>query len=497
MNLFLAACGASGPLSLQVESPGLPGETRAFDLPFVLIGRDARCDLRLSHSEVSERHAYLQVVDGQVLCVDLGSRSGVCQDGKRRRLIQLERNQSIRVGPFRIRLLGGDGPSPARGGAEPAQTLVPLDLTHRSVRQSRADLQGGFALVGSGADCPIRLVDPSVSHYHCSLVNTTRGLWVVDLLGEGGVRVNGHDVSYARVDPGDSLQIGHSVIRPAVSASPVVLPRVVNGARPAEGPAPTTAVETRIPPRSEAVATTTPVHVDASRTEPAAPPASALVLPARDASAEPVSPAGGSDTLLPGEPSAEVFERLLAPMVGQMALMQQQILDEFQQARAMLLDTFASLHDEHSRFLNHELDQLRQLSQELHALRADLNQQTRQFAERNAAVAASSSEATNTGLVASMTGSPVKAAPPSVVSIPGGPASLHQAGPNAKISRDRFAPLNSLPPTHNGQDAPPRHDERIHVALCDRISQIKEEHESRWRKLAAFLPLKLQTKTML
>jgi hypothetical protein len=51
-----------------------------------------------------------------------------------------------------------------------------------------------------GATCPVRLVDPSVSNYHCSLTHTTGEVLVVDLLGLGGVRVNGHEVGYARLD---------------------------------------------------------------------------------------------------------------------------------------------------------------------------------------------------------------------------------------------------------------------------------------------------------
>src|SRR5262245_58849321 len=46
MDPFLTACGASGPLALEIEGPGLAAaERRSFPQPFVLIGRDDRADL--------------------------------------------------------------------------------------------------------------------------------------------------------------------------------------------------------------------------------------------------------------------------------------------------------------------------------------------------------------------------------------------------------------------------------------------------------------------
>ena len=53
----------------------------------------------------------------------------------------------------------------------------------------------------------VRLVDPSVSGYHCSLIQTGRGVWVVDLLGGGGVRVNDQEVGFARLQPGDRVLV--------------------------------------------------------------------------------------------------------------------------------------------------------------------------------------------------------------------------------------------------------------------------------------------------
>jgi hypothetical protein len=75
---FWDACGATGPLHLDVVPPGGGEPTpRVLPRPFAVIGRDAAMDIALDHEAVSKRHAYLQVVRGRIFCVDLGSRTGV------------------------------------------------------------------------------------------------------------------------------------------------------------------------------------------------------------------------------------------------------------------------------------------------------------------------------------------------------------------------------------------------------------------------------------
>ena len=55
-----------------------------------------------------------------------------------------------------------------------------------------------MSLIGSASGCKFRLDDPSVAPFHCCLVRTSQGLWVVDLLGHEGTYVND---SAVRFDP--------------------------------------------------------------------------------------------------------------------------------------------------------------------------------------------------------------------------------------------------------------------------------------------------------
>ncbi|MFO0907004.1 MAG: FHA domain-containing protein [Isosphaeraceae bacterium] len=510
MHPFQDACGATGPLVLTVDEPGnAAGQSYVFEQPFVLIGRDPRCDLQLDHHEVSDRHAYLQLVGGRLVCLDLGSRNGVHYGGRRSRVFDLDRDRPVRIGPYRIRLVAGDAnpgdpPRPEVLDATPGPQ--PLELAHRLIRKSRIELPPGLALVGSG-DCPIRLVDPSVSVYHASLVRTATGVWVVDLLGEGGVRLNGEAVNFAALAPGDAIELGHSSVRLLV-------------------------VE------EESITPITPPPVDA---------------PARRATDAPVaavaSPSVGSElpAAQPIAQAADIVERVLTPVVNQMGLIQQQMIDEFRQARETIVDTFTTLYQEQSSFLNQELEQLRLLSQDLHMLRVDLERQTQALGQQlgsgnpsvvpaphNGIPSSGSSASTPARLgSAALTGPRAPSAGQrktrngttngrsTILSEAGAPEPLfgnrgNGAGPQSVRTRETRgpgrdpaheigfhlrlsetsattepatpAPAPSSPKTTQNVGPAPRpasngSDVDIHTQLCERIARIKDENQSRWQRL--------------
>ncbi|MDQ3330667.1 MAG: FHA domain-containing protein, partial [Planctomycetota bacterium] len=75
---------ASAPLDLVLRSPqSASAERLRIDESTILIGRGSQCDLRLTHRDVSRRHALLQRVAGGLLVVDLCSRTGISRNGER------------------------------------------------------------------------------------------------------------------------------------------------------------------------------------------------------------------------------------------------------------------------------------------------------------------------------------------------------------------------------------------------------------------------------
>jgi pSer/pThr/pTyr-binding forkhead associated (FHA) protein len=358
---FLSACGASGSLTWILEGPGR-AERLERDQPFLVVGSDPACTLPLNHPDVCPRHAYLQLIGGRLYCLDLGSRTGTYRDGRNLRAGWVARGQAIRIGPYRIRLAGDapQGPAPAQA-QDQDQTPLPahaaawtLELSHRAVRSTRCPVESALMLAGSAADCQVRLVDPRVSNYHCSLIPTRDGLWMVDLLGRGGATINAAPARHGLVRPGDALRIGESSIR--LHAEAVAEVEAVAGDK--------AAPEAEPEPAGEDFEVE---HEGEPQPIPAASDSDAATLPARIAD---LATAGGLQ--LPDLPAdqARLAESFLVPFLTQFSRVQQR-------AERERLEAFAAVQREQLGVLREELDQVRELRQELEELRAELRSQGR------------------------------------------------------------------------------------------------------------------------
>jgi pSer/pThr/pTyr-binding forkhead associated (FHA) protein len=225
-DVFRTSCGATAPLVLNVSSPGCAGgERRVFGDPFVLVGRDQRSCLRLEDGKVSRRHAYLQQFGGRVFCVDLGSRTGIRWGGKLRLAGWLRPEQGVQIGPFTLELataaragedlgdkVAEDG-DPLQDRENDARFLPHVTVEVGNEVLSRLRMNRSLVLVGSSPACRIRLQDARVSRYHCSLVRTPQGVWLIDLLSGTGARLNGRSFCCELVKEGDRLQVGPYVLR--------------------------------------------------------------------------------------------------------------------------------------------------------------------------------------------------------------------------------------------------------------------------------------------
>ncbi|MDR3638970.1 MAG: FHA domain-containing protein [Isosphaeraceae bacterium] len=359
MNPFLKACGATGPLRLSVECQGAPhAETVEFDQPFLLIGRDPASDLHFPHADVSERHAYLQVVGGHLCYVDLGSRAGTYLEGRCLRSGWLPLHKTLRIGPYRIRLLGGIADEPVKTaapvagapgfGLPPLKDAAPapltLELSHRGLRSSLCPIHGELTLVGSSADCDVRVLDPSVSNYHASILHTPAGIWVVDLLGLAGLTVNGDATRFARVEDGDELRVGHSLIQVRCNAHRAI---------------------------SDGTLELESEDHESGAGEPA-PPADLLPVAAQETTPR---------TMLSEPLPADVVDTFLSPLVDQFRLMQREMFEQLRhelseelgRTGAELLRELSAAHQEHARSLKRELDHFQRLNQELDVLKAELS----------------------------------------------------------------------------------------------------------------------------
>lgn len=227
------ALGANQPIRLAV-TPGGAGRPEYVDIDssYALIGRGAGCDVILPERRVSFRHVYLQAFGNRVLCVDLLSAAGIEWDGPKTQG-WLTPAHRVGIAGAWIQLLD-DGweaddtvpPSPLEFKTREHEVEVfgnlpdvHLELANRKLQGMSWPINRVLTLLGRDARCRITCGDERISRVHCSLLLTSAGLWVVDLLGRGGITVNGQQQSVALLREGDELGVGQYRMK-AVYESP-------------------------------------------------------------------------------------------------------------------------------------------------------------------------------------------------------------------------------------------------------------------------------------
>src|SRR5262249_436633 len=132
-------------------------------------------------------------------------------------------DQGVQIGPYTLELATDarvrEGPGdwvaedwdPLQDRANDPQFLPQITLEIGNEVVSRLHMNRMLVLVGSSPACRIRLRDARVSRYHCSLVRTPQGVWLIDLLH--GTYLNGQPLRSALVKDGDRLQVGPYVLR--------------------------------------------------------------------------------------------------------------------------------------------------------------------------------------------------------------------------------------------------------------------------------------------
>ena len=177
--------------------------------PFTIIGRCPTCDVHLADSQVSRRHAYLQLIGRRVACFDLDSTNGVhWSDGPRR--ADWIGSSPVRMGPYHIRHANADATDNLLTGKSPLCSDVGpnVDAGLQLMNGSRIPLRHQVTLVGRHPICALRIDDSRIAPVQCSFVVTDCGFSFVDLSGRNDMRVNGRRTKYARLSVRDNVQMG-------------------------------------------------------------------------------------------------------------------------------------------------------------------------------------------------------------------------------------------------------------------------------------------------
>lgn len=332
---FAEACGATAPLDLVIEKDTGEVVTRGvIDHPCAMIGRDSYCEIVLSDPAVSGRHAFLQVIGGRVLVVDLESRSGTRWADLPRPDGWLAPDVPVQVGPFRLHLAAqvsdsrtrfGPGYHPLQSGPLPdGYPKAAVEFRNGKVAQSRWEINRTVTLLGRARSCKINLASDEVSLFHAYFLLTPDGVWIVDLFGRGGVLVNGEPVRFCRLEHSDEVRVAKFVLGLAYEG----------GARPAKSPA----------------VTATPLGI-ANPDLPTAFP-DRLVVPPSEA---PV-------TLVPAAAVPVDTTRFSAE--------QSQLFEQFQQVMLKMMTLFGQAHQQQIATLERELKKLATMTEELQRLQS-------------------------------------------------------------------------------------------------------------------------------
>ena len=205
------------------------------------------------------------------------------------------------------------------------------------------------------------------------LLQTSAGLWIVDLLGQKGIAINDVPVRSSRLVDGDIVRIGRYQIRircrPRAQRSE---PELFDLGRAAFVP-------------KQAHRSHVPIDLKLTNWASAVAPFRSGSLDGQDSSPLPIQAISiqskvdllSSNPMLPVNlTQSELSESMLVPLVNQFGLMQQQMFDQFQQAMAMMVQMFGTMHRDQMEVIRAELDQLRELTEEFHALKNELAMRT-------------------------------------------------------------------------------------------------------------------------
>ena len=482
------------------------------------MGRAPTSDLPLDDDQVSRRHVYLQVVAGRLYCLDLASRTGIHWEDGSFGSGSLDYSGGLKIGPFVIRLREGlPAPAEAEGerGSESWESdsveqrprrLPRVTLVFRGDRSTQPPwrINRMLTLVGRSPLCRVLLSGAEVSRFHCSLIRTPIGMWVVDLQGRKGTNVNNRPTRCRLLGDGDELEVGPHLIQvhygrygeagreessSAVAPSPVVpTAPSLGGGWPGES-APGGPASVPLPSPSTGIGL------------PAVPGFPSLA-PTWSGASNVLE----MKALLEGRPpeQVELAETLLLPVIHQFGQMQMQMFDQFQQALMMMFQMFSSMHREQMDVVKEELGQIRHLTEELQAAQAELRQQA----------------------VASQAAAPAIARPP--LSSPAAPARDSKVtAPAWSSAQGQRRPPGSANPrpessSSSAQDgggeaqhpsaaaqgratastpgggkrepspapaAPGATDSarNLHVVLAQRIASLQQERQTRWQKLVQMM----------
>ncbi len=243
-NRFLEDCGVPEGFSVQVSVQGrVETETVSVEDAFTFIGRDEECGILLTGPDIARHHAYLQAVAGQFVIVDLGSRTGMKQNGRIVRTALLHSGDTIEIGPYVLKVVREAGADfhrfPSEAQLQRQNPPIALAFVNQAKPVDPWTVDTPLTLIGSAKPSRIRLEHSSVSPQHCAIIRGFTSWWLVDLSSQAGTLLDDATITFAPLAVGAELQVGRYriAIRKPMPAESIVAPPVIEDRPAADAPA--------------------------------------------------------------------------------------------------------------------------------------------------------------------------------------------------------------------------------------------------------------------
>lgn len=205
-HLTQAPLPASAPKTRITTGKGSAGE-KSWNLrrPITLIGSRRTSHILLRHPEVSKAHCLVVNTGRHVVARDLNSRTGTYVNGQVIRLVGLRHGDVMRIGPVQIEFaIQADGDT-----SEPDPVKAPFTVgLKRKDGNDQWALDDAVCLIGRKTGCDVFLDHQDISLAHAVVCSIDGQPVVFDLGSRTGTWLNGQQIHFGYLRPGDTLRVG-------------------------------------------------------------------------------------------------------------------------------------------------------------------------------------------------------------------------------------------------------------------------------------------------
>lgn len=202
---FRSGCAVPADVLLKVSTASAEAiVTIPLTDPYVILGSDRRCQLRIVSPGVAPQHYALFWLSGRLYGLNLsGNAEGFSPAGLDG---WWSDKRPLRLGEYQVRVEGLPG--------RPVSLQISGDMPEATLTCTAPEGTRTIALkkwltrLGRHGDNDVPMNDPGVAERQAALIRTPAALWLVNLCAARPVTMSGRAVNWVPLDPGDEFTLG-------------------------------------------------------------------------------------------------------------------------------------------------------------------------------------------------------------------------------------------------------------------------------------------------